>query len=60
MTSIKGWYFGDFMKTPLWYNPKIETEKHFFPSSFKAGIINPADIVDNKGTLLPKLELENS
>ena len=50
----------DFLKTSLWYNPKIGTEKIFYPSWFRRSITSPADIVDNNGTIFPKQEIENS
>ena len=51
--------FYNFMATPLWYNPKIQTDNVFFPNWYKARIICPADIIDNQGNLLSKKDIEN-
>ena len=46
--------------TPLYGIIQKLKQKLFYPSWFKGGIISPADIVDNNGTVLSKQVLENS
>ena len=49
----------DFLKTPLWYNPKLGTEKLFYTSWFRGGIVSLAGIIDNNRIMFPKQAIEN-